>query len=602
MTFGSRLRLVPKQRPTLPPVYAASTVLLVCVAAETLGRRFARSDAHDLLGILGLAVFATVLLRTKGSALSGAAWAARAGRAITTFLQSLQFDVGVDMRRNPRIPRATPRSLGVTCVLTTLVLPLLVLGASVLGAHPRSLATTFYVGHVVGLACLWLLLAAAAVLLFIVSIACIHDWHALRFKGRGRRSQRLEVISLLVYFGVILMASVLLPDWTPYAVVGVSLLALFVNVWWPGTPELVVLWRRKTGRRTVRAIDWRDLETLWVAAAAFAFVDLLLLAHGAASLGLAAKNEALPLTNMLRAVLAWIGAPALAAFAWLSASSVITQRRQNPAHPRPTTIHATGPGLDREFLANLAAARKWHLRIIPYEARPFDVRISMVPSPMPPLGRPARWPLAVSARALELQELQDLLERRDVVQRRRALFRAFGVLFKRAARRRFRAGSGFWIAPHLWYISGMSRDTDSHDVEFGESTVIHQIVGPPYNRLFPLPARRHLYEVLEALDVDLIFVEDGIGYRGFRRVLRRIFDHYDRQRSRLEDRHLSGLPGLRCIVHDYDFDNPLRQTGYPETDYEELGRARILHVFRDRGMADDLLDVPIDFDRLLVGV
>jgi hypothetical protein len=220
---------------------------------------------------------------------------------------------------------------------------------------------------------------------------------------------------------------------------------------------------------------------------------------------------------------------------------------------------------------------------------------------MPPLDPVPRWPIAVSLRALGLPELQELLRRRDIVQRRRALRRGVARLFRHAGRRHFSKGSGFWLAPHLWYVPGMSRDTDEGATD-AEGAVVVEIVGPMYARVFPHPARQHLHQVLGRLEVDLIYVEDGVGMRGVRRVLEGIFRHFDEDDGRLEDRHLRAIRGVRCIVHDFDFDRPLRRKAYPEPDYEELGRARILHVFRDRGDHEELPEIPISLDRLLLTV
>jgi len=41
-------------------------------------------------------------------------------------------------------------------------------------------------------------------------------------------------------------------------------------------------------------------------------------------------------------------------------------------------------------------------------------------------------------------------------------------------------------------------------------------------------------------------------------------------------------------------DQPLEDSRYPEPDYDDLGRARVLHVFRDRGGDEDEAFVPDD--------
>jgi hypothetical protein len=103
---------------------------------------------------------------------------------------------------------------------------------------------------------------------------------------------------------------------------------------------------------------------------------------------------------------------------------------------------------------------------------------------------------------------------------------------------------------------------------------------------------------MAGLQVDLVFVEDGVGFRRFRRVLRMAFEVHDMlgPRARAEERHFTGLPGVSVVIHDFTMEEPFRRVraGYPEPDYETVGRARILHVFRDRGEEDATVDAPRD--------
>ena len=140
----------------------------------------------------------------------------------------------------------------------------------------------------------------------------------------------------------------------------------------------------------------------------------------------------------------------------------------------------------------------------------------------------------------------------------------------------------------------MSRDTAEKEVEDRDSPVLSDAVSVSWHDLMGHPARAYLREVLLTLDLDLIFVEDGVGFRGLRRVMRFLFEHYDIQRRRIEERHLTGIVGIRCVIHDFEIGEPWRREGYAEPDYAEVGRARILHVLRDRGEEDEPLEVPVD--------
>jgi hypothetical protein len=207
----------------------------------------------------------------------------------------------------------------------------------------------------------------------------------------------------------------------------------------------------------------------------------------------------------------------------------------------------------------------------------------------------------VSARALEVPELQSLLLDRDVVQRRAAIRLGMVRLLRAARRRTYRRGSGFWIGPHQWFLAGMSRDEDEHAAGTDDPVIV-ELIGPPYARVFALPARSHLFEVLDRVEIDLFFLEDGVDTRSFLRVLDAVYRHHDLDGTRIEERHLAGIPGLRVMVHGYELEAPYRREGYPEPDYEDLGRARIVEIFRERHEGEELADVPMGVSSLLLTV
>jgi hypothetical protein len=101
-------------------------------------------------------------------------------------------------------------------------------------------------------------------------------------------------------------------------------------------------------------------------------------------------------------------------------------------------------------------------------------------------------------------------------------------------------------------------------------------------------ARQHAHQVFSAVQIDLVFIEDGVPVTGVERVLLQVFDHYDLWGvDAIEDRHLFSIPGTRVLIHSFEFDAPLDEEGYPEPDYENLARARVLHVMKDRGGEGD---------------
>jgi hypothetical protein len=147
-----------------------------------------------------------------------------------------------------------------------------------------------------------------------------------------------------------------------------------------------------------------------------------------------------------------------------------------------------------------------------------------------------------------------------------------------------------------WFVLGLSRDDEGDATDDRETTALDGIVGPPYHSVFAPEARYHFRQITTALEIDLIFVESGLTFRRLVRVLRVMFEIYDVHggRQRAEERHFVGLPGTRVIIHDYDLTSARshgRET-YPEPDYQQIGRARILHVFKDRGEVEEFEPVP----------
>jgi hypothetical protein len=202
-----------------------------------------------------------------------------------------------------------------------------------------------------------------------------------------------------------------------------------------------------------------------------------------------------------------------------------------------------------------------------------------------PVRWQGKWPLVVGDDELESQELVERVTRRDEILRRRHLFHGLRRLFKVAARRKPSEGTGYWLAPHNWFVTRMGRDVDEEDAWFS---------GPPYHPSVPIESRAHFARVMAACELDILFVEDGVGFRRLRRVLALLFEYYDifAGGRRVEESHFSGIPGARVLIHDYTIGEEFPYDTYPEPDYEDLGRARILHVFKDRGDEESLVDEP----------
>src|SRR5207247_8987177 len=108
------------------------------------------------------------------------------------------------------------------------------------------------------------------------------------------------------------------------------------------------------------------------------------------------------------------------------------------------------------------------------------------------------------------------------------------------------------VPPPYWFVLGLSRDSQGDDWDMEEGTILTGIIGLPYHRVLPRAVRHYFYTMMRALQVDLIFVEDGVGFRRFCRVLRLMFEVYDIYggKRRVAEIHFHGVTGTRVPVRD----------------------------------------------------
>jgi hypothetical protein len=275
--------------------------------------------------------------------------------------------------------------------------------------------------------------------------------------------------------------------------------------------------------------------------------------------------------------------------------------RTDPARRTRPTAWVTGflPPDVKKRVGELLRGWGWKARFAPAVRRPADVGLEIVP---PALSEATEfdptWPLKVSLADLELGNVRDRLVRRDEIGLRRLGFRGLEKLFKKVASLRGTDGHGFLFAPHWWFIDGLTREEEdrSRGGEEGESGL--RRVGPPFARVMHARARQHWHAVLRSIQVDLLYIEDGVRYKAFERVLRAALELYDVHagRKRAEDLHFRGIPKVRVMIHEYA-PGKSYETGsdYPEPKFTDLTRLRILHVFKDRGESEERVEPPADF-------
>jgi len=318
---------------------------------------------------------------------------------------------------------------------------------------------------------------------------------------------------------------------------------------------------------------------------------ILLTACGGRMFNSARTDDAMPVTALFGAIAAWL-VPILVGVVGLRLWSA---RRNDPARrTRPIAHIAGGDRLSIRQAAKILRSWGYSVRTAPKTRENGQVGIVLVPQDLSEAKDfDPRWPLKVSIEDLIAGEVKQRLDRRDEIQVRRQLFRGLQKLFKRASAFKGPGGGGFWLAPHWWFVEGVGReDSDAS----GEDSA-PPLVGPPYSRAIPARARQHAHAVLRATEIDMIFVEDGVTFKNLERVLRIVTELYDVHggKRKAEELLFRGVPKVKVMIHEYEPGNPFESDVYPEPKFDDLSRVRVLHVFRDRGGHEDLVEPPYDF-------
>lgn len=560
----------------LPLAWAA------CIAAsEILGRR-SPSDVWDAIGVcvlsasLGLTVYWIMLTRRRLPA-----WVERPWHWLIGTLASWWPEMGVDLRGKPPWPSGFPTSLIKIALLMAVPAVLAFLGRDLFPGPARQLMlqvspTIWFIGLGGAWTALLALLAAATFSVWL-------DLHDLLWNAGVApvRQKWIEGLSLLACLSLVAVLAFLVPIWICWTAIGIaSVCAGLSGVVIIRHEPLLVAWRHDASQPPqVFSAGWGigwDCVTM----------GGLLLAIGIPATGIGwsgALSSTAPITIGLGAAASWAGCIAFLSWAVNYPIRTSLLARHDPSVRGPISIRlepgseippdVEGRLSDHGFRPVRAGARGeapgLALRVDEGALSP-DVEATDTAE-----GVRVRVHPAALVRLGVLAELRRL----DNELRRTSLLAGLRHLFRFAARRGYSQGSGFWLAPHLWYVRGLSRDEDEMDL---------RTIGPPYHKVLPLRARQHLHQVLDAVDVDLMFVEDGIPFDDISLVLSRIFDVYDiLGPGPIEEKDFMGIPRVHVIVHDFTLGDPFEREGYSEPSYEEIGRARILHVMVERGDGDE---------------
>jgi len=564
----------------------AACLGLLILAAES-GAGWVHADWTGALLFSGLSLSGAIFLFRSPRGPCGAFLAAvgstlRAGLS-RRFRYGFGFDFREDAREPPfRLPAVLEAAFGALAAAACLFAPAL---PGAIGSL-RGLSGTAFL---VALGLLWGLLGVSALLGgsgFLAVVQTLRQEAGLRENQAGRRPQRrgsrafgLPAVSVALS---LVLVSVSGGRAAFLALTALAALHLALGlVPRRGDSPRVLLVHRETGRS--RRAGLFGLEHGLMACAALWTAALL-----AASIGDGAVPRALSIPGLFppsetgvsfvasgyaARVCAFLAISFLLPFTWRALKSNRAWLLRNPGMSRRKTL-STRPGL-----LPGAVPAPWRLR----RTRRPPPRIRSDLDYDPARGTPAPGeapPLRRTLERLDEREFRFLLDHFDFVAKRRDFYRGFSRLLKTAAGFEFASGGGFLVSPHHFFVEGMHRD-DPGGPE-GEA----RIVGPLFSDLWGLRTRQFLHECFTGMGVDILYFEDSIRWAQLEQVLDQAFEAFLRSDDKrpLRESDFRFLNGVRVFLEDLE---PARERekreGYPEPHFENLSRARVLIVCKDRG-------------------
>ncbi|PQO39982.1 hypothetical protein [Blastopirellula marina] len=518
-------------------------------------------------------------------------WASSLSRQVrrlwNRFTAAIRYDWGLDLRRSPPIAHGLPRLFLLAPLLAAVGLAAAVSFTLATGVTLReTVPVVSYLVYLAPTAAIW---GALVVLVFGAAFSpgfVLFDALLVYGKRPERESFRWSVAFASIVAGAILALTLLAPAWIATIIWGVTLLMSLAANWLTPAWRPDCLWRK--GSSDVRAMPMYLFLTVTDLLIGLVPAIPVAVALGGETIGFASHFESAPISVGLGRLAIWYGTFAYLASTLLMESHYLLARLSDPSRPTPLALHFAGverPRQRRE-LRQLARRNGWKVRFAPSEPDRLDVRLQMADSTSPAGETNV---ICLHLDDLEAEETLARIRRRDQVQKRRVLVKGIELIFRRAAARKQRDGSGYWLAPHYWFFPGLTRDVVSSD----DANSL-DVIPPLYRDVMPRAARHHFFEICQALGIDLIFVEDGVDFYAVRRVLRVMFERYDIDGGKrpLEEVHFSGLPKVRVLIHEFAIDQSPRKTKYPEPSYQYLGRAKILHIYRDRGDDEEQSPTP----------
>ncbi len=576
-----RLRTLFSQRGA-PALYWVAALGML----EYLGRSKS-TDLFDLIGVcLVLVMVASLAFFYQRRPIPVIDWLLAKLRIVRGLFEQQRIRIGVDYRGKPELPDRFPATLarmGVTALV----------GVVLLSSSPDSfpsdlrlfLKSVSGAVYLVLLSGLWVTLLGSTL---IISMFLAAEWNLLlaRMLPHETRPVGLRYTGYLLGFGAVVLIAGHSTPIVPLILLTIAGVSRTLFLAWNG-PGIKRVWNADKASGLQGSISSRKLE-LWF---------LWILFSGIYCLSLLSFGDRL---DRIGSQNTWLTFNLGQAFAW-SASLFVTlhnvqaiwrdiaRAKNDPTRPLRPRLWVCNSGSESLPVGAQDIIRSSGFDIAG-ERSATDVPVNLLDDSRAEQLRASdwntSWPLAMHSSQLEDEGLVWKLGRRHEILCRRALRRGLESLIKDARAKLPKQTTGLWVNPHQPQFEGILPDGDASELE-------QEFLGESFDRKLPLAARSHLAGVLKALDIDLIFMENAVSLRAFRRVLGALWETYDIHAGKLpaEERHFTGILGVRVVLIDVDLGGDAQLTGYPEPEYDEIGRARILHIFRDRGG-----DSPVEFD------
>lgn len=600
MRYNSGMKLLSSALTLSIPVRTSGQVLFSLgvltglLGLEILGRGFT-SDVQDGVGALALITLAgAVAFWHRRRPLDWVNWLVVRTNRATDRISKWKYEHGIDFRGTPALPQRLPR------VAWWLTFALLAWGAASIGVWYllpggwRAIGlSTSYVFYLLILLTLWTLLFAGLLAGLFVPMLLLDRWLRESVSDSDRRV--ILILSGFTYLFAIFGAASYFPVAGVMAVCGI---AAGIAMYWcvrPGHAELALLWRSRPSGR-IYSVPAPRLIAGAVIILLIAYMNLILTGMCGRLLTNIQAEDSMPLTGLLAALVAWT-TPGLLL---ILSSRLYTVWRSNPSQRTAPTIHVQSPRANDTLERITEIVSAWGFRVRADDGTPKSTEVGLVlvhPELSEATEFDPRWPLKVSLSDLIAGAVRERFERRDEIQLRRRFFRGLRSLMKQARAEDRSKGGGYWLAPHWWFFNGLGREDgdSSKRSEDGEGSL--RSVGPPFSSIFGRRARQHMHRVLRGVEVDVIYIEDGVGVKQLIQVFRAILEIYDVYggKKRVDDHSFVGIQKVRVVVHDLNPEKPLIAVKYRQPKFDDLSRGRVLHIFRDRGDHEEVADIPFDY-------